>query len=294
MAEPPGIRPLAGLVSPAAEALFLRLTRNPAEQPGSGDQRALNELLGLGLLRRHGDRVRGAGQAAALRSVLERRQREVFEAQQRILDGWSRLAALLPAAGEPGEPDGVDTLTGHAEVHAHAAELAASAKHRLRATGSLLDAAGWTARPVLPEIRLLVESEEAESAFPAGEVRLRPSVPVSLLHADDSVALIALEKSADTALLVWAPGLLAVFACWFDLLWDDPATIRPEAGPRGELTGFQRRVLELMATGGDETIARRLKVSTTTVRRHIKVIYTALGVDNRFAAGVAAVRRGWL
>lgn len=293
MAEGYPTRPLAGLVSPAAEALFLRLMDTSAGEPGSGDPGALAELLGLGLLRRHGDRLHTVGQAAALRSVLERRQREVFETQQRILDGWARLATLLPAGGEGEEPDGIATLTRRAEVRAHAAELSASAKHRLRATGSLL-VAGDRDTTRLPTVRVLAESEEAEKAFPSAEIRLRPAVPVSMLHADDSVALVALDKSADTALLVWSPGLLALLAGWFDLLWDDLATIRPDTGQRGELTRFQRRVLELMPTGGDETIARRLKVSTTTVRRHIKVIYTVLGVDNRFAAGAAAARRGWL
>ena len=56
----------------------------------------------------------------------------------------------------------------------------------------------------------------------------------------------------------------------------------------------QRRVLALMARYDDHVIARRLGISVTTVRRRIKAVYALLGVDNRFAAGVAVAKRGWL
>lgn len=55
-----------------------------------------------------------------------------------------------------------------------------------------------------------------------------------------------------------------------------------------------RRVLVLMARYDDHVIARRLGVSVTTVRRRIKAVYELLGVNNRFAAGVAVAKRGWL
>jgi DNA-binding NarL/FixJ family response regulator len=56
----------------------------------------------------------------------------------------------------------------------------------------------------------------------------------------------------------------------------------------------QRNVLTLMLSSDDETIARRLELSVTTVRRHIKAIYRALGVNSRFAAGMAAAKLNWL
>lgn len=60
------------------------------------------------------------------------------------------------------------------------------------------------------------------------------------------------------------------------------------------ISAQQMRVLALMPTADDRVIARRLDVSVTTVRRQIKVIYGVLGVNNRFAAGVAAAKRGWI
>jgi ATP/maltotriose-dependent transcriptional regulator MalT len=122
------------------------------------------------------------------------------------------------------------------------------------------------------------------------EVRLRGCVPITMLHVDDD-ALVSTDRSAQAALLIRAPAILTMLAEWFDMLWSDPTTMAPagEAGPT--LTETQHRVLELMTVEGDEAIARWLKISITTVRRHVKTIYTTLGVDNRFAAGIAAAKR---
>jgi DNA-binding NarL/FixJ family response regulator len=50
----------------------------------------------------------------------------------------------------------------------------------------------------------------------------------------------------------------------------------------------------MMPTDDDAAIARRLRISVSTVRRHIKSLYLILGVNNRFAAGVVAAKRGWV
>jgi DNA-binding NarL/FixJ family response regulator len=79
------------------------------------------------------------------------------------------------------------------------------------------------------------------------------------------------------------------------MLWDHPTTMRyPVGGAESHLNVAQRDVLKLMLACDDETIARRLELSVTTVRRHIKTIYRALGVNNRFAAGLAAAKLAWL
>ena len=54
-------------------------------------------------------------------------------------------------------------------------------------------------------------------------------------------------------------------------------------------------MLELMAAGlKDEIVARRLGLSTRTLRRRIAGVMRELGADTRFQAGCEAVRRGWL
>ncbi|MCE7082638.1 LuxR C-terminal-related transcriptional regulator [Streptomyces sp. ST2-7A] len=54
-------------------------------------------------------------------------------------------------------------------------------------------------------------------------------------------------------------------------------------------------LLALLVTyPSDEPIARHLQVSVRTVRRRIARIMELLGVQNRFAAGVAAAQLGWV
>lgn len=319
-------QPLAGLVSPAAETLFLKLAARGSARigssPGEVDIRspAAAELLDLGLAFRSGDQdslIRPVDQAVALRLLIEQRQNETMIVQRRILEGWARLVTLLPrdvGGGSLGTVDGVVPLANFDEVVTRAAELYPSAKRRMRGT----ETGDFPNRPTKDRMRtppkVALDSGArfqmiyqvnyvstpagskivAESARLGEEIRLRPDVPVKMLHVDDTVALVSTNRSAQTALLIRSPALLGMLAEWFDLLWTDPITMVPGGADDPTLTKGQRRVLELMAVDGDEAIARRLKMSLTTVRRHVKAIYTALGVDNRFAAGVVAAKRGWI
>lgn len=322
-----GAQPLAGLVSQDAEALFLKLVARGSARLGVGPGEvdptspATGELLELGLAFRSGDRdglIRPVGQTVALRLLLEHRQDEALRLQRRILEGWGRLTTLLPrdiGGGAPGTLDGVLPLDSFDEVVTRAAELYPSAKKRLRGT----ETGAFPNRPTADRVRTPPPTSVttgarfqmiyqvnyvstavgaqivAESARLGEEVRLRPDVPVKMLHVDDSVALVSTDRTAQTALLVRAPAILGMLAEWFDLLWTDPITMSHNGGTHTTaLSNGQLRVLELMAVDGDEAIARRLRMSITTVRRNVKAIYTALGVNNRFAAGVAAAKRGWI
>lgn len=320
------VHPLAGLVSAGAEALYLRLRASGSIHLGTGpgevdpNATATVELLDLGLAFRSGNddsMIRPVDHAVALRLLLEQRQNELVSAQRRILDGWSRLTDLLPrdvGGSSPSNLEGIVPLDDFGEVVTRAAELYPSAKRRMRG----IETGEFPTRPTRERVRtppqialnagarfqmiyqITYLSTQAgagiikESISRGEEVRLRPEVPLKMLHIDDSVALVSTDRSANTALLVHAPAVLAMLAQWFDLLWNDPASMVPDGGNDSALTNGQRRVLELMAVDGDEAIAHRLNMSVTTVRRHVKVIYSALGVDSRFAAGVAAVKRGWI
>lgn len=66
----------------------------------------------------------------------------------------------------------------------------------------------------------------------------------------------------------------------------------PQARPISE---EDLKLLTLLATyPSDDPIARHLGVSVRTVRRRIARIMELLGVQNRFAAGVAAAQLGWV
>jgi DNA-binding NarL/FixJ family response regulator len=83
---------------------------------------------------------------------------------------------------------------------------------------------------------------------------------------------------------------------FFDLKWAQAAPWMPSGTPTPAKDDTQRqRILDALAAGlKDEAIARQLGVSVRTVRRHITALMQELGASTRFAAGVAAVRRGWV
>ncbi|GAB1510361.1 helix-turn-helix transcriptional regulator [Actinophytocola sp. KF-1] len=300
---------LAGLVSAEAEELYRRLLAAGSlrvnSDDGPGGPVGLAELLECGVIFRVGGEVRAVDPAAALRILLAARQHEVLDAQSRILDGWHQLSKMLPSAfGAPGGGDGVRVISRVDDVVAIMTELRSSVGSRMRSMETddfpALRAAGTRSativRQVLCESHLVGGDSAVWPPASGEEVRLRARLPVRLLHVDDRVALVTTDRTATTALLVRSPPVVELLGDWFDLLWDHPATLRHPVGGAGPaLSPAQRDVLTLMLDGGgDEAIARRLGVSVTTVRRHIKAIYGLLGVNNRFAAGIAAARRKWV
>jgi DNA-binding transcriptional ArsR family regulator len=314
---------LAGLVDHQAETLYWRI-----QTSGSMDadrfltyQAAAEELLDTGMAFRSGhddSLVRAVEPATALRLLLAKRQAELVAAQERIMAGWQRLTALLPPSfdGTPNASvDGVRVMTSFDEVVTRAAELYPSPKKQLRGT----ETGSFPTRPTRNRVRTppagsvragvkfqmiyhsgyLDTKAGAEiirdSARGGEEVRLRDHMPIKMLHVDDSIALVGIGPQARTALLIRSDAILTMLAEWFDLLWQDPATLRlPEDTDELAPDDIQLRVLRMMPTDDDTAIARRLKLSVSTVRRHIKTLYGMLGVDNRFAAGMVAAKKGWL
>ena len=133
----------------------------------------------------------------------------------------------------------------------------------------------------------------------AGEqARLLPQVPMKMKLADHTTAMLPLTPTGTAgALLIRAPVIIAALREYFELLWDraTPLSAERPAPPDDRLTPAQQAVLEMMAAGMlDEKIAHQLRISVTTVRRHITAIMKRLGVSSRFAAGAAAQRRGWV
>jgi DNA-binding CsgD family transcriptional regulator len=319
---------LAGLVSAEAEETYQRLCTAGALRIGTSEgavdprSAGIAELLDLGVAFRSGQDdalVRPVAPAVALRILIEARQHEMVSFQNRILDGWTRLGKLLPTAldGGNGEErlDGIRVLTTFEDVVTRAAELYSAPKTRLRGT----ETGVFPTRPSGDRVRVPPPSalrggarfqmiyevdyqttdagaSIIERSLRAGEeVRLRHWLPVKMLHVDDAIALVAADRAGQNAVLVQAPAVVAMLAEWFDLLWESPTTMAyPVGGTGTALTPAQCDVLKLMVANDDETIARRLGVSVSTVRRHIKAIYRALGVNSRFAAGMAAAKLNWI
>ena len=159
---------------------------------------------------------------------------------------------------------------------------------------------GGSARAVYDAEFMANASEAVERAYHDGEdVRVRgQKLPMKLLIVDDRCALVPLGPYGYPALFVRAKPVVALLQRFFDLVWDAatpwaPADAKPRVGP--EPTRSRQRVLELMADGlKDAAIARQCEVSVRTVRRQIAQIMNDLEARNRFEAGVAAVRLGWV
>lgn len=323
MGDPDRSMTLAGLVDQRAESLYWRIHASgamPVEKFLSQGP-AAEELLDTGMAFRSGQDdslVRSVEPTTALRLLLARRQNELVTQQERIMAGWQRLTSLLPPAfdGAPSVAvDGIRVMTSFDEVVTRAAELYPSPKKRLRGT----ETGAFPTRPTRNRVRVPPPSSVRagvrfqmiydsgyldtragaeiirNSARSGEEVRLRERMPLKMLHVDDSIALVGIGRTAPTALLIRSESVLAMLAEWFDLLWTDPATVRlPGEADEATPDEIQLRVLRMMPTDDDTAIARRLKLSVSTVRRHIKALYVLLGVNNRFAAGMVAAKRGWL
>ena len=323
-------RVLAGLVSDEAAAVYDRLHEAVHLPVGAGPDRfdpedgPGRELLDAGVVTfaGHGDGriARAVHPSIALRRLLDRQHRHLTALQSGLAETWQRFAALVsPVSGlTDGDLDGEDVraVRDRAEMARLAAGLYRSPRRLLRATftarsgdqptteGLLLPPPDSIAAGV--EFRMLYDAQHAadtwgsysiEQSVLAGEqARIRQTVPVKMMHVDDTVALVTIDHTGGRgALHIESPALLRLLAEWFDAMWNAPDTTPIGGRVPDELTPVRQKVLTLLAAGlTDESIANHTGTAVRTVRRHVSAILEILQVDSRFAAGVAAVRRGWL
>jgi DNA-binding NarL/FixJ family response regulator len=118
---------------------------------------------------------------------------------------------------------------------------------------------------------VLGRRRDAETALRAG-LRLHEAWGAAPQIAASLKALAALRQLQDT---------------------DGPHGSSPSADVLAALTGREHDVLRLLATGAaNKQIARELHISVHTVERHVANLYTKIGVSNRAAATVVALRHG--
>ncbi|GAA2613837.1 helix-turn-helix transcriptional regulator [Actinomadura fulvescens] len=253
----------------------------------------------------------------ALQGVLTEMNQRLAEENERFLTGRRRLieASPAPVAGGSGSAGGlIQVVTEPNEITQLSGVLVNAARHDWLTLENYLaerpidETAIVAAPPALRNgvrRRTIYESRCAEhpvaakhiaSAAELGEeARLLASIGMKMKLADGSVAMLPLGPTGMTgAVLVRSPVIVAALREYFELLWER-ATPIGAVQPDSPLTDELRAILELLAQGADdEGIARRLKISATTVRRRITAIREELGAPSRFAAGAAAVRRGWI
>jgi sugar-specific transcriptional regulator TrmB/DNA-binding CsgD family transcriptional regulator len=152
----------------------------------------------------------------------------------------------------------------------------------------LLDQPGY-----LGVIRRWVEAGE--------EARVLVAVPMKLIIADDSLALIpySLEETEVTGTLVVHPSaLLTALRVLFETLWERAVPVWPGRGTVGRgrrPTAEDEHLLFMLASGfTDGAMARHLGVSIRTVQRKVGSLMRALGAETRFQLGLQARAKGWI
>ncbi|MFJ7905441.1 LuxR C-terminal-related transcriptional regulator [Kitasatospora sp. NPDC096204] len=125
------------------------------------------------------------------------------------------------------------------------------------------------------------------------EIRTRAEVPAKLVVVDRTTAFVPARR-ATGALMVREPALVAHFVRLFEHEWGQavPYDAAPSAA-RTVSRDVSGAIARLLAAGEkDDTIARRLGMSTRTCRRHVAELLARLGAQSRFQAGVLAEREG--
>jgi DNA-binding NarL/FixJ family response regulator len=73
------------------------------------------------------------------------------------------------------------------------------------------------------------------------------------------------------------------------------ADIAGEQAEEVEVTQLDRTMLSLLAAGHkDEAVARQLRITVRTVRRHLHDLADRHGCQSRFQLALEASRRGWI
>ncbi|GAA1026957.1 MULTISPECIES: helix-turn-helix domain-containing protein [Amycolatopsis] len=125
--------------------------------------------------------------------------------------------------------------------------------------------------------------------------RVRPTLPIKMVMADEKVAVIPISSSphvADAAYIIHASALLDALVTLFEAEWDRavPITRALTGGDRDTAT-----LLTLLASGQtDAGIARALGWSARTTQRRVQRLMTELNATTRFQAGMNAMARGLL
>ena len=157
-------------------------------------------------------------------------------------------------------------------------------------------ASGRRSRAIYP-VRALREAHDVLLARArAGEqLRVIPDLPTRMfvLGSTHAVVLEPLGLADEPRILVRQRALVEALTMLFELMWVRAAPV-PEMDFGEARPDLRRFLLQQLAAGADEQIARKLGLSLRTVRRRVADLLIDLGFDTRFQAGVEAARRGWL
>lgn len=132
-------------------------------------------------------------------------------------------------------------------------------------------------------------------------IRIRDTLPFRMVIADGATAVCSMKwaEGRSGAVVVRGAAFLNLLRRVFDFCWTEATPLEnighPGPNAASEPDDEQRLLLRLLADGAtDQAIARQLGVAPRTCTRKLRALFDTLGVESRFQAGAAAVRRGLL
>jgi DNA-binding CsgD family transcriptional regulator len=279
---------------------------------------ALDQLADLSLLGERGGALQATPPRVAVAQAVAAAESEILQRQQEV----ASLRAVMEAIADEHESllhrESLIRYSSSAAVRARLAELALGATRECLSVnpGRSHDPAQMEAsRPLNGEalargvaIRAVYQdscrTDPPTLAYArwlteeGGHVRTAPSLPVLMVLIDAEVALLPWQTGAphEGAVEVRVPAVVETLVDYFELLWRGADPLGTARHRDVDVhSSMAQELVRLAATGlTDEAVARRLELSTRTVRRMMADIMTELGAASRFQAGVEAARSGWL
>jgi DNA-binding Lrp family transcriptional regulator len=142
---------------------------------------------------------------------------------------------------------------------------------------------------------IMVSSAQGEHS------RVRPTLPIKMLMADEQMAVVPISSSphvADAAYVIHPSALLDALVALFEAEWDRAVPLPKVIGhdqPEQTDDAETGTLLTLLAAGQtDAGIARALGSSPRTTQRRIQRLMHDLNATTRFQAGMNAKERGLL
>jgi predicted transcriptional regulator len=286
----------------------------------------LSELELACLVQESPRRWRAGSPDVALTSLVVRQQETLLERQrelERAQLAVSQLVQLARTRRSDGTADMVEITNDPDATRRRCSHLARTAEQCIMALDKLPHGSA-PSEPCTPhdesgERELLERGVEIQAIYErsallvpgrfdmlrrlasAGEqARTLPTLPVKLVVYDRAHAAVQLDDPEDappTVMFVHRSALVDGFVQLFELLWDRGVPLPPSADAALPDRGaeFDDVLVALLAAGfKDESIARNLGISCSTVTRRMARLMELSGTSTRFQLGMQAVRRGWI
>lgn len=289
------------------------------QRGGQGSRPRIARLIHLGLLRadpRNPSVLHAAspGLAAAdLALPLEEQARELTDRSERIRREFVALAPLYEKAVVAGSMlSTTEILTDVREIRIRLAQLTSRVRHStVAAHPTLPDIEGMRAGLEL-DAQMLRRGVQVRALFThtvrryhvavdhlrtftglGAQVRTLSMVPARMVVFDGEAAVIPRSHEGhDGAAILHEPPVIAFLVRLFEHMWDRSAEL-VEDQDETVVEQIELEILRELAQGRtDESVARRLGISTRTLRRYTTSLSERLGASSRFQLAVEAMRAG--